>query len=117
MLPKRVATHSVNEVFSPIAQVVQNVPSCSLESIAHSLEAIKGYFGCAYTAHVVATVVFEHVDAPSREAFGIILLVVQRSRFDGSESVPRDMVVAYSQNLAQVISPALLYMPYLRFWL
>lgn len=77
MLAKGLVTHGVNEIFSPIAQVVQNVPSCCLESIAHSLEAIKGYFGCAYTAHMVATVVLEHVDAPSREAFGIILLMVQ----------------------------------------
>lgn len=69
------------EILSPIAQIVQNVPSCCLESITHGLEAVKGYLWCAHTAHVVAAVILEHVNTPASEAFGIILLMIKGSRF------------------------------------
>ena len=67
---------------------------------------------------MVATVVLEHVNAPLSEAVGIIDLMIKRTSYQRKSA----LIVAvwmqpYSQNLAHVISPALLYMPYFRLWL
>jgi hypothetical protein len=72
-------TYCVDKVFSPVAQVEEDILSSRLERVCHGFEAVEGHRWCTDTTHVVAAVVFEHVNAPVREALRIIDFVVQRS--------------------------------------
>jgi hypothetical protein len=69
----------MNEVLSPVAQVEEDVFSSGFESVCHCLEAIERHRWCANTAHVIAAVVLEHIDAPASKALRIVDFVVQRS--------------------------------------
>jgi hypothetical protein len=72
-------TYCVDEIFAPVAQVEKNVAARRLQCIRHCFEAVEGYGRCADTAHVVATVILQHVDAPSCETLCIVDFMVQRT--------------------------------------
>lgn len=76
---RRGCTYSMYRVFSPVAQVEQDVPPSGLERIRHDLESIKRYLGRPDSAHVITAVIFEHVDTPLGKAVGIIDLMIERS--------------------------------------
>jgi hypothetical protein len=71
-------------VLSPTAQTVENGPSRSLEGFRHLIETVERDDGCSETTHMIAVVVLQVVDAPRREARGVLSFVIQGSSVTGT---------------------------------
>lgn len=69
----------MDEVLSPITQIEEDILSGPFERVRHRLEAIERYRWRANTAHVIAAVVLQHVNAPTSKALRVVDFVVQRS--------------------------------------